>query len=101
MPVQCLNNANFNFQHDSVLANAHSTLSAPKPQYIFQVASSCKSTAETKWKELSKNHHIFYAYHGNRLENFYTILNFGLQQHLNKVINFSGHVPNKILSTFQ
>ncbi|CAD0194782.1 unnamed protein product [Chrysodeixis includens] len=70
--------------HDSVLANAHSTLSAPKPQYIFQVSSSCKSTGETKWKELSKNHHIFYAYHGNRLENFYTILNFGLQQHLNK-----------------
>ncbi|PZC79155.1 protein mono-ADP-ribosyltransferase PARP16 [Helicoverpa armigera] len=70
--------------HETVLANAHSTLSAPKPQYIFQVASSCKSTAETKWKELAKNHHIFYAYHGNRLENFYTILNFGLQQHLNK-----------------
>ncbi|KAM3967663.1 poly(ADP-ribose) polymerase 16 [Aphomia sociella] len=70
--------------HDSIITNARSTTSAPRPQYIFQVTSSCKSTIENKWKELAKNHHTFFAYHGNRLENFYTILNFGLQQHLNK-----------------
>ncbi|KAJ2947857.1 hypothetical protein O0L34_g9646 [Tuta absoluta] len=71
-------------QHDSILSSAHSLQSASKPQYIFQVVSSLKSTNEMKWKELAKNHNVFYAYHGNRLENFYTILNFGLQQHLNK-----------------
>ncbi|XP_072943817.1 acetylcholinesterase-like [Epargyreus clarus] len=70
--------------HDAVLFNAHSLVTTTKPQYIFQVASTCKSSAEMKWKELSKSQNVFYAYHGNRLENFYTILNFGLQQHLNK-----------------
>ena len=38
-----------------------------------------------KWKELSKDHKVFYGYHGNRLENFYAMINFGLQVHLNKV----------------
>ncbi|KAI5640550.1 poly(ADP-ribose) polymerase catalytic domain-containing protein [Phthorimaea operculella] len=71
-------------QHESILSSAHSMHAAPKPQHIFQVVSSLKSTNEMKWKELAKNHNVFYAYHGNRLENFYTILNFGLQQHLNK-----------------
>ncbi|CAG9581373.1 unnamed protein product [Danaus chrysippus] len=70
--------------HESILINVHSFLPAPKPQYIFQVVNSCKSHSEMKWKELSKDQKVFYAYHGNRLENFYTILHFGLQQHLNK-----------------
>ncbi|XP_039755632.1 acetylcholinesterase-like [Pararge aegeria] len=79
--------------HDAVLINAHSLLAASKPQYIFQVVSSCKSNAELKWKELTKNHRVFYAYHGNRLENFYSILNFGLQQHLHKT-NIKGNGVN-------
>ncbi|XP_073957915.1 poly(ADP-ribose) polymerase 16 [Choristoneura fumiferana] len=70
--------------HDAILSCVRCSQATPKPQYIFQVASSYKSHSEMKWKELAKNHHVFYAYHGNRLENFYTILNFGLQQHLNK-----------------
>ncbi|XP_049881636.1 protein mono-ADP-ribosyltransferase PARP16 [Pectinophora gossypiella] len=70
--------------HERILSCARSAQPAPRPQYIFQVVSSLKSNAEAKWKEMSKNHHVFYAFHGNRLENFYTILNFGLQQHLNK-----------------
>ncbi|CAK1539978.1 unnamed protein product [Leptosia nina] len=70
--------------HEAILINAHSTKPAPKPQFIFQVVYSSKSNSEIKWKELSKNHKVFYAYHGNRLEHFYTILNFGIQQHLNK-----------------
>lgn len=79
-----------NFQHDAILNCAHSYHPAPKPQYVFQVISSIKSTSEAKWKELAKHHSVFYAFHGNRLENFYTILNFGLQQHLNKI--------NKVIS---
>ncbi|XP_030040533.1 protein mono-ADP-ribosyltransferase PARP16 isoform X2 [Manduca sexta] len=70
--------------HASVLELSNSGKLAPNPQYIFQVISTSKSPAELRWKELSKNHNVFYAYHGNRLENFYTILHFGLQQHLNK-----------------
>ncbi|XP_023939523.1 protein mono-ADP-ribosyltransferase PARP16 [Bicyclus anynana] len=79
--------------HDAVLINAHSLLAATKPHYIFQVVSSCKSSAELKWKELAKNHRVFYAYHGNRLENFYSILHFGLQQHLHKT-NVAGNGIN-------
>ncbi|XP_026319779.1 mono [ADP-ribose] polymerase PARP16 [Hyposmocoma kahamanoa] len=71
--------------HEVILNCAHSYHPAPKPQYVFQVISSVKSTSEAKWKELAKHHSVFFAYHGNRLENFYTILNFGLQQHLNKI----------------
>ncbi|XP_050343824.1 protein mono-ADP-ribosyltransferase PARP16 isoform X2 [Nymphalis io] len=70
--------------HEAILMNTHSLLPAPKPQYIFQVVSSNNSNSELKWKELSKDHKVFYAYYGNRLENFFTILNFGLQQHLSK-----------------
>ncbi|CAH0724849.1 unnamed protein product, partial [Brenthis ino] len=70
--------------HEAILINAHSLLPAPKPQYVFQVISSNKSNAELKWRELSKDHKVFYAYHGNRLENFYAMINFGVQQHLNK-----------------
>ncbi|XP_059050445.1 protein mono-ADP-ribosyltransferase PARP16 [Achroia grisella] len=70
--------------YDSIITNARGDVSASRPQYIFQVNSSCKSTIENKWKACAKNHDTFFAFHGNRLENFYTILNFGLQQHLNK-----------------
>ncbi|XP_047528737.1 protein mono-ADP-ribosyltransferase PARP16 isoform X1 [Vanessa atalanta] len=70
--------------HEAILMNTNSLLPAPKPQYIFQCVSSNNSNSELKWKELSKDHKVFYAYYGNRLENFFTILNFGLQQHLNK-----------------
>lgn len=72
-------------QHEAILINVHSLLPAPKPQYIFQVVSSNNSNGELRWKELSKDHKVFYAYHGNRLENFFSIINFGLQQHINKV----------------
>ncbi|XP_060806761.1 protein mono-ADP-ribosyltransferase PARP16 isoform X2 [Amyelois transitella] len=70
--------------HDTLIESLHFGRNAPRPQHIFQVNYSYKSTTEAKWKELAKNHHIFFAFHGNRLENFYTILHFGLQQHLNK-----------------
>lgn len=85
-----------------MLCNTHAiSASTLKPQYVFQVCNSTKSTAEAKWKDLARNHHTFYAYHGNRLENFYTIMNFGLQQHLNKVGWFEvptlRYIPRNIL----
>ncbi|CAH0405399.1 unnamed protein product [Chilo suppressalis] len=71
--------------HESILSYANaSAQNTPKPQYVFQVCYSNKSAAEAKWKELARNHNTFYAFHGNRLENFYTIMNFGLQQQMNK-----------------
>ncbi|XP_069360191.1 acetylcholinesterase-like [Maniola hyperantus] len=76
--------------HEAILTSTQSLLPVSKPQHIFQVVSSCKSPVEFKWKELSKNRRVFYAYHGNRLENFYSILNFGLQHHLHKT-NLTGN----------
>ncbi|XP_011558882.2 protein mono-ADP-ribosyltransferase PARP16 [Plutella xylostella] len=66
--------------HGNVLLHVNSTVPAAKPQYVFQVVSSNKSTAEVKWRELAKNHNVFYAFHGNRLENFYSMLHCGIQQ---------------------
>ncbi|KAL4712656.1 hypothetical protein ACJJTC_007953, partial [Scirpophaga incertulas] len=55
-----------------------------KPQYLFQINYSSKSTLEARWREMAQNHNTFFAFHINCLENFYSIINFGFQQHLNK-----------------
>lgn len=52
------------------------------PNYIFEV-SYCQA-AEEKFNILRGNRPIIYAYHGSRLENFHSILHYGLQGHLNK-----------------
>ena len=61
-------------------------MAVASPNLIFQVASAKQSTSEEKWKELAKGHSTFYAYHGSRLENFHSIIHYGLQQHMCKVI---------------
>lgn len=58
------------------------------PNLIFQVASAKQSVSEERWRELAKGHTTFYAYHGSRLENFHSIIHYGLQQHMCKVSYF-------------
>ncbi|VVC87497.1 unnamed protein product [Leptidea sinapis] len=70
--------------HEAILMQANSVMPAPRPQYIFQLVHSPKSNSEIKWSELSNGLKTFFAFHGNRLENFFSMLNFGIQQHLNK-----------------
>lgn len=69
--------------HDSVLLLLNSTLPAIKPHHIFQVVSSPNTAAELKWNEMTKYNNTFYASYGNKLDNFYSILQYGLQ-HVNK-----------------
>uniref|UniRef100_A0A8D9A1V6 Poly [ADP-ribose] polymerase n=2 Tax=Cacopsylla melanoneura TaxID=428564 RepID=A0A8D9A1V6_9HEMI len=71
--------------YDSVLnlVSSQSTRSTAKPDLIFQVQYSPHSSIEMNW---SKMNHLktFHAFHGSRLENFHSIMHFGLQQHFNK-----------------
>lgn len=56
------------------------------PNLIFQIASMKHSTLEEKWQTAARGHATFHAYHGSRLENFHSILHYGLQQNMCKVI---------------
>lgn len=54
------------------------------PGWIFQIDHISRNQA---WENRKSNSSSFYAYHGSRFENFHSILNLGLHQHLNKVTN--------------
>lgn len=58
-------------------------MNVPEPNYIFAVSPS--ATADEKFVHLQNNRDLLYAYHGSRLENFYSILHNGLASHMNKV----------------
>jgi len=52
----------------------------PHPHYILEVS----NQATLRWLKNIENKKTYWAFHGSRLDNFYSILNYGLQQHLNK-----------------
>lgn len=55
------------------------------PQWIFKIEyNSTRNEVWDKWKQTAST---FYAFHGSRFENFHSILNLGLHQHLNKVLH--------------
>ena len=51
-----------------------------QPQYILEVAT--RSTP--RWLQSVRDRKTHWAFHGSRLDNFHSILHYGLQQHLNK-----------------
>jgi len=55
----------------------------PEPNYIFEVEPN--SVADEKFEHLRGSRDVMYAYHGSRVENFYSILHNGLASHMNKV----------------
>ena len=62
------------------VADCKGMKSHPQPQFILQA-----STRTTdRWLEAAREKKTYWAFHGSRLDNFYSILNYGLQQHLNK-----------------
>uniref|UniRef100_A0A1B6C5N1 Poly [ADP-ribose] polymerase n=1 Tax=Clastoptera arizonana TaxID=38151 RepID=A0A1B6C5N1_9HEMI len=73
-----------NSEIDNVLKLVPSELFAKRPDYIFKVEYCRESMMERTWTSSKENYDTLFAYHGSRLENFHSILNFGLQQHLNK-----------------
>lgn len=72
-------------QFDSVLRKVPSEISAAVPNLIFQVANAKQSCSEDRWKSIAQGRSTFYAYHGSRLENFHSIIHYGLQQNVCKV----------------
>jgi len=53
------------------------------PDYLFAVTYA--DDINKKFDQLRGNRRIMYACHGSRLENFHSILHYGLHGHLNKV----------------
>ncbi|KAH9500858.1 Protein mono-ADP-ribosyltransferase parp16 [Bulinus truncatus] len=54
-----------------------------QPDFIFEVVHSAER--EKKFELLKGSRKIFYAYHGSRFDNFYSILHNGLNSYFNKV----------------
>ncbi|KAJ9586546.1 hypothetical protein L9F63_028412, partial [Diploptera punctata] len=71
-------------EFESVLECVHCETPAPPPDLIFQLVRSPHSKNEESWQNVSKGHNTLFAFHGSRLDNFHSILHYGLQQHLNK-----------------
>ncbi|XP_055531844.1 protein mono-ADP-ribosyltransferase PARP16-like [Wyeomyia smithii] len=74
--------------HDSVLAKAPCLAAFQRPHYIFEVLQQNESRSERVFRENLPHFPSCHAYHGSKVFNFYSILNYGLQQHLNKTALF-------------
>ncbi|XP_076644301.1 protein mono-ADP-ribosyltransferase PARP16-like [Halictus rubicundus] len=70
--------------YEAILRKVPSEISVAAPNLIFQVANARQSTSEEKWKSIAQGCRTFYAYHGSRLENFHSIIHYGLQQSMCK-----------------
>lgn len=71
-------------QFDEIQAlTKDSGVSAVRPNFVFEVNYSEANNA--KFQDVRKGRELLYAYHGSRLENFYSILHHGLASHMNKV----------------
>ena len=51
-----------------------------RPQYILEVT----TRTTPRWLQTVRDKKTHWAFHGSRLDNFHSILHYGLQQHLNK-----------------
>ncbi|KZC12652.1 Poly [ADP-ribose] polymerase 16 [Dufourea novaeangliae] len=70
--------------YESILRKVPSEISVAAPNLIFQVANAKQSTSEEKWKTIGHGSTTFFAFHGSRLENFHSIIHYGLQQSMCK-----------------
>ena len=71
------------FQFEEIRKMTGHTVKVPEPKYIFEVSPS--AAADEKFLHLQGERSLLYAYHGSRLDNFYSILQNGLASHMNKV----------------
>ncbi|XP_034948960.1 uncharacterized protein [Chelonus insularis] len=70
--------------YESIINKVPSELVAAKPNLIFELVSPNQSAKEDRWNAVSKGYSTFFAYHGSRLENFHSILHYGIQQSMSK-----------------
>lgn len=75
-------------EFDSVFAKAPCLAAFQRPQHIFEVVYREDAYSERRFRENLGQFPSHHAYHGSKLFNFYSILNYGLQQHLNKTALF-------------
>ncbi|XP_059479000.1 protein mono-ADP-ribosyltransferase PARP16 isoform X1 [Neocloeon triangulifer] len=75
--------------HKEVLCQAPSKMAVQEPNLIFKVMS---RSNEERWNQWQNKLGTLSAYHGSRLENFHSILKYGLQQHLNKTALFGAGI---------
>lgn len=71
-------------KHEEVLTLAKNSSKHQVPNQIFKITYNESSGAEKKFRLLSQGMPKKFAYHGTKFFNVYTILSYGLQQHLNK-----------------
>jgi len=64
----------------AVVADCAGMRPHPQPQYILEV----NTRTSARWIQAASQGKTHWAFHGSRLDNFYSILHYGLQQHLNK-----------------
>jgi poly[ADP-ribose] polymerase 16 len=72
-------------QFGAVMGRVHCEAAAPAPNLIFQLVGNPRGTNEMKWQEVSGGRKTLYAFHGSRLDNFHSILHYGLHKHFSKV----------------
>lgn len=75
-------------EHDTVLAKAPCIAGFQRPQFIFEVLYRSESGLEKRFQHGRMQYPSYFAYHGSKIFNFYSILGYGLQQHLNKTALF-------------
>ncbi|CAH1797792.1 unnamed protein product [Owenia fusiformis] len=78
--VHTLEKSKFSEIKDLTKQSYHET---PAPNYIFEVT--YNDVLNAKFDELCNGKEMFYGYHGSRVENFHSILHYGLHSHMNKV----------------
>jgi len=71
-------------EFDTIMKYVHCEMAAPAPNLIFQLVGTPRGTSEMRWQEVTSGNKTLFAFHGSRLDNFHSILHYGLQQHLNK-----------------
>ena len=71
------------FQYSEIEKLTGQCMPTPTPNYVFEVQYS--PVHEAKWSEKQADRKLFYGYHGSKLENFHSIVHYGLQSHLSKV----------------
>lgn len=56
-----------------------------RPNIIFKVENKNNSSKEERWRSNVQGHSTFFAYHGSKLENFHSIIHYGIQQTMSNV----------------
>ncbi|XP_065335508.1 protein mono-ADP-ribosyltransferase PARP16 [Cloeon dipterum] len=76
-------------KHKEVLGLAPSGMTAKEPNLIIEVKG---RPNDERWEQSCSQYKTMNAYHGSKLENFHSILRYGLQQHMNTTALFGAGI---------